>query len=313
MNDANPQGGTWNDVLNEARVRGSTHDILRRDYLKHLHEVRKGRNIIIYYSGWLQKPFLVPNTQVNVGVHDGDKSGFMSAIKGMDTSKGLDLILHTPGGDMAATEALVDYLRAKFKTDICAFIPQLAMSAGTMIACACKEIWMGKQSSLGPTDPQVNGLPATAIIEEFERAAAEIKADNSRALLWQPILNKLQPSTLTQCADVIEWSKELVRTWLATGMMANKTNPVAAAEKAVRDLNDKSKNHSHGRHLSADAAKSYGLNIKRLESDQELQDAVLTLHHACTITLEATMAYKIIENHKGVAFIQSVRQVAIAT
>ena len=46
--------------------------------------------------------------------------------------RGLDLILHTPGGDMAATESLVDYLRAMFGTDICAFVPQLAMSAGTI-------------------------------------------------------------------------------------------------------------------------------------------------------------------------------------
>ena len=39
----------------------------------------------------------------------------------------------------------MDYLRAMWSTDIRAVIPQLAMSAGTMIACSCKEIVMGKQ------------------------------------------------------------------------------------------------------------------------------------------------------------------------
>jgi ClpP class serine protease len=75
----------------------------------------------------------------------------------MDRSKGLDLILHTPGGDMAATESLVDYLRQMFGKDIRAIVPQIAMSGGTMIALAWKEILMGKHSNLGPIDPQFSG------------------------------------------------------------------------------------------------------------------------------------------------------------
>ena len=77
----------------------------------------------------------------------------MSVIHGLDKSKGLDLFLHTPGGDVGATESLIDYLHDSFGGDIRAIIPQIAMSGGTMIACSCKEIIMGKQSSLGPIDP----------------------------------------------------------------------------------------------------------------------------------------------------------------
>lgn len=55
---------------------------------------------------------------------------------------GLDLILHTHGGQIAATESIVHYLRSIFGNNIRAFIPQLAMSAGTMIALSCKEIIM---------------------------------------------------------------------------------------------------------------------------------------------------------------------------
>ena len=36
-------------------------------------------------------------------------NGFMNTVSGMDTSKGLDLILHTPG-DIAATEAIVVFI-----------------------------------------------------------------------------------------------------------------------------------------------------------------------------------------------------------
>ena len=78
----------------------------------------------------------------------------MLCIHKLDRSKGLDLILHTPGGSGAATESLVNYLHQMFGNDIRAFVPQLAMSAGTILACSCKEIYMGKHSNLGLVDPQ---------------------------------------------------------------------------------------------------------------------------------------------------------------
>jgi len=82
----------------------------------------------------------------------------MSAIHELDRSKGLYLVLHTPGGEMAATESLVDYLRAMFGTDIRAVVPQLAMSAGTMVALSCKSVLMGEESSLGlPRPPHLCG------------------------------------------------------------------------------------------------------------------------------------------------------------
>ena len=133
----------WNEILNEIEATGSTHDVVRRRYLSALHKLTK-RNAIVYYSGWLQKPNL-PGVEIN----DADKNGFMSVIYQLDRRKGLDLVLHTPGGDTAATESLVDYLHSMF-TDIRAIVPQLALSAGTMVACASREIIMGKHSSLGP-------------------------------------------------------------------------------------------------------------------------------------------------------------------
>ena len=70
------------------------------------------------------------------------------------TGKELDLILHSPGGSLEAAEQIVTYLRSKYD-NIRAIVPQNAMSAATMIACACDEIMMGKHSALGPIDPQI--------------------------------------------------------------------------------------------------------------------------------------------------------------
>ncbi len=91
----------------------------------------------------------------------------------MDRSKGLDLLLHTPGGDIAATESIVDYLNQIFGNDVRAIIPQISMSAGTMIALSSKQIMMGKQSNLGPIDPQMGGLACQAILDEFKKAVSD--------------------------------------------------------------------------------------------------------------------------------------------
>lgn len=143
---------------------------MRKIYLEKLHN-KTGRNIIVYYSAWLQNEHIQTGHANGFAVSDNDKTSFMAAIGGMsDKTAGLDLILHTPGGDVAATESLIDYLRSLFGTDVRVIVPQLALSAGTIIALSSKEIMMGKQSSLGPIDPQLFGVAAHGIIEEFERA-----------------------------------------------------------------------------------------------------------------------------------------------
>src|SRR5688572_3848996 len=101
----------WGDLLNEINGKGSIHDVVRREYITKLHEVT-GRNVIVYYSGWLEKTPLLNQGMPGFEVNDSDKNGFMSVIHNMDRSLGLDLMLHTLGGDIAATESLVDYLRS---------------------------------------------------------------------------------------------------------------------------------------------------------------------------------------------------------
>ena len=158
--------------------------------LRSVHQ-HTGRNVIAYYSGWLSKQLVV-----GMEINDEDKNGFMMAVHKLDRAKGLDLILHTPGGDIASTQSIVNYLQKMFDDNIRAVVPQLAMSAGTVIACSCREILMGKQSNLGPIDPQVRGVPAYGVIREFERAVKEIKKDAASAAVWQVIIGKFQTISL---------------------------------------------------------------------------------------------------------------------
>jgi ClpP class serine protease len=273
-------------------------DSLRKRSVAAVH-AKTGRNVIIYYSGWLQKQGQVPQKVV---ITDADMNGFMAAICGLDKTKGLDLILHTPGGEVNATEALVAYLRSIFGTDIRAFVPQMAMSAGTMIALSCKEIWMGKHSSIGPIDPQIGGVAAHGIVEEWDKAQSEIKANPVLANAWNPILQKYGATLLGQCQKAIQMADAIVKKWLPEGALHHIADAAVQTEtikKVMESLGEHKKTLNHGRHVSATAAEAMGLNIKWLESEQSLQDAILTVHHSLTLTFTNTPAMKVIENHLG--------------
>ena len=288
----------WNDILKEISETQSTYDYVRRKYLKELAEYT-GRNVIAYYSGWLS----YPNAN-NIDISDSDMTGFMNCIQGLDCSLGLDLILHTPGGFPDAAEAIVTYLRNKFNSDIRVIVPQLAMSAGTMVACASKVIIMGKHSSLGPIDPQFNGIPAYNIRMEFEEAKKDLLSNPANAHYWAIKLQQYPAAFMKTAIDAIELSGKLVEEWLGTCMYdKNIAEDRARISEIVSKLNEHDDSKIHGRHLSADFCSKIGLKIQMLEDDNELQDKVLALHHAYMITIDATRAVKLIENQKKKSFI----------
>jgi len=141
-----------NEIQGEInQLRAASQDLIRRRYLQLLQK-KTGFDTIIYATAFTSSrigqipPYLLQIT-------GEDMQGFMAALHGL-TGDRLDLILHSSGGSLEAAEQVVQYLRAKYNY-IRAIIPQNAMSAATMIACACDEIVMGKQSAIGPIDPQI--------------------------------------------------------------------------------------------------------------------------------------------------------------
>jgi membrane-bound ClpP family serine protease len=298
----------WNEVLAELQSNNKgPHDHIRLKYLSKLH-AHTGRNVLIYYSGWLQKPHIRQGPGVELGITDADKTGFMTCSHQMDRAKGLDLILHTPGGDVAATESVIDYLHSLYAGDIRAIVPQMAMSGGTLIALSCKEILMGRHSSLGPIDPQISGMPAQGILEEFALAAKEIKQDSSRVGVWQPIIAKYWPTLITSSKHAIDWSDSLLRRYLTQCMFKGDAPKIRAKKikKIANLLGKQTTSKSHNRHINPDTARALGINVVNLESDQELQEHVLTLHHTLTHSFTHTNAIKIIENHAGIAYVNQI-------
>jgi hypothetical protein len=302
----------WKQVLaeivnatNQANVvaHGAS-DIIRRGYLQKLSK-HTGRNVIAYYSGWLAKQGIA-----GLEIGDEDKNGFMMAVHGLDRAKGLDLILHTPGGGIAATQSIVDYLHKMFGNNMRAVVPQIAMSAGTMLACSCRTVVMAKHSNLGPIDPHLNGIPAYGVIEEFKRAVKEVKARPQSAALWQPIIAQYRPAFLGQCSHAIKWSNAFVLQQLETVMFEGDPDAKKKARAIVRRLTDYSGNRTHSLHLHSDECQRVGIKVEDLEANSDFQDLVLTVHHCYMHALTNGPAFKIIENQNGAAWVKAQQPVA---
>ena len=220
----------------------------------------------------------------------------MISCHGLDRKKGLDLILHTPGGDVAATESLIDYLYSMFKGNIRAVIPQLSMSGGTLLALSCKEIIMGKESSLGPVDPQFGQMAAQSYLNEFDRAYQEIKADPQKLVMWQQILGKLSPGFLTTCQNAVEWSKEILENSLKRVMLNKCKDQKSTIDSIVSLFWNQKVSKNHARHINKELARDAGVKIIDLEGDNDLQDLVLSLHHLLCLTFQQTSLLKIISS-----------------
>ena len=204
------------------------------------------------------------------------------------------------------------YLRAKFD-HIRVFVPHMAMSAATMICCAADEIVMGKHSFIGPIDPQitlqtglgVRQVAAQAIVDQFAKAVAECN-DPLKMRAWLPMLTQYGPDLLITCENANKLSRGLVARWLEQYMFAGEEDARSQAEAVSNWMASHNEFSTHGKPISRDDGRAHGMNIIDLESDQALQDAILSVYHSVMHTFgQAIQVTKIVENHLGKAFMEN--------
>lgn len=298
----------YRELINEAKMGDSTYDLMRRKYLGRLYRLT-GRNVIVYYSGWLGRANGFETALEGFELDEEDKTGFIATIENLDRSKGLDLLLHTPGGGLGATESLVTFLRSQFGKDIRAVIPQISLTTGTMLALACRQIVMGSQSSLGPIDVHIDGVSAYSALEEFEQFAVAISKDPKTASYLEPIIAQYGPTFINECRKAVRWCGELSKQWLAEGVFDGIKDARHKASKALVALGKGILAKSADARVSfAQARDILGDNVIALEDDERIRDAVMSIHHVTLQTLSAVKARKIIENQRGVVYIAGVRE-----
>ena len=287
---------------------------------EHLDAISKrlgNATVIFYASAFLQKA-----DDDNVSITREDINGFMNALAGTPTDNGLVLILHTPGGDPNAVESIVEYLHAKFDR-INVVIPYLAMSGGAMISLASDLLVLGKQSQLGPIDPQFligNKVhSARAIQEGFNKAREDIEKDIKLAHLWAPILQNMGPSLVLEADKALAYSKELVVSWLNSRMLKGIENEQERSEKAntiaayfnAEDTPNHGQVHVHGQRIGAEKLRELGLKLEFLEDNQGLQNDVLTSYHLMTLIFEMTPSLKFIASDRGKMWVKQQQQILI--
>jgi ClpP class serine protease len=101
-----------------------------------------------------------------IDIHDSEE--VLRAIKLTDPNVPIDLILHTPGGLVLATEQIAMAL-CRHPGKVTVFVPHYAMSGGTLLALAADEIVMDENAVLGPVDPQLGQWPANSILKAVEQ------------------------------------------------------------------------------------------------------------------------------------------------
>ena len=126
-----------------------------------------------------------------------DSEEILRAIKLTDDTVPIDLILHTPGGLVLASEQIANAL-CRHPAKVTVFVPHYAMSGGTLLALSADEIVMDDNAVLGPVDPQVGQFPAASILKVLEQKDAN-KIDDQTM-----ILADISRKALSQVKDTVE-------------------------------------------------------------------------------------------------------------
>ncbi len=283
---------SWDEVTSDL---GKIHSI-RRELLAEL-SAHTGRNTIIYHSAWLDRPELADDPSASLEIHDADVHGFMTVIHGLDRTKGLDLMLHVPGDDMAAAGNLIDYVRRMFGDDVRAIIPQLTVSGSTIIALSCRAIVIGRHSCIRPIDPHLGEDSYAKLIGMCEDADAEGVAEAGLSSLISRF-QQADPKAASRYARTIGWARKAAARRLESNMFKGSGDGGAAVKKILSRLSCRPNDYNVG----IDQAKElFGDRLVELESDDRLQDLVLSVHHAAVASFDGgySACYKIIENQEG--------------
>ena len=128
----------------------------RLRFLRRLERQRRSRVITLIHR---QESRTILGIPVARYIDIDDSEQVLRAIRLTPRDMPIDLILHTPGGLVLATEQIANALK-NHQAKVTVIIPHYAMSGGTLLTLAADEILMDANAVIGPVDPQVGEYPA---------------------------------------------------------------------------------------------------------------------------------------------------------
>ena len=204
-------------------------------------EKRRGSRVITMIHREEMMSFLGIPLRRYIDIEDSEQ--VLRAIRLTPDDLPLDLILHTPGGLVLASEQIACALK-RHPGKVTVFIPHYAMSGGTLVSLAANEIVMDPDAVLGPVDPQLGG-PSGA----FYPAVSILKA------LEQPNANR-EDQTLIM-GDMAR--KAIVQVYDSVLCLVKGTMPEDTGKNLAQALSDGRWTHDYP--ISPDQARELGLNV----------------------------------------------------
>lgn len=262
----------------------------RREYYLQMEKIT-GRPVITY----VMRTHNVP-PGASAFVADDDLVGLMDLTSTIN-GDAVDVLIVSNGGSPEAAERIVVMLRERFDS-VRFIVPHNAYSAATLICFGGDEILMGQAATLGPIDPQINGVPARAILRGVEDVERRMRTEGPEALaaLW-PLLEKYDLSLLEICKTAQELSKDLSHQFLEQYML--KGTAADKILKCVEYFTDYDAHKSHARSIHRKKAREQGLPIVNLEELEGMSDLVYGVYTQFMFWFENTPFYKMFENAYG--------------
>jgi ClpP class serine protease len=149
------------------RLRRDRH---RRELIRQLEKQRDSRVITLIHR---QETVSLLGLPFGRYIDIDDSEQLLRAIRMTPPDMAIDLILHTPGGLVLASDQIA-YALKRHAGKVTVIVPHYAMSGGTLVALAADEILMDPDAVLGPVDPQLGSLPrgswpAASILKALEQ------------------------------------------------------------------------------------------------------------------------------------------------
>jgi hypothetical protein len=291
------------DVRNGAVPPETNLSELRRGVYRDIEQLRQ-RPLFVYAARFTD----IQQGPISLDLFDID--GFTDLVDAVDKStSAVDVLIYSPGGSPEATERIVSILRGRFQDDVQFLVPHSAYSAATMLALSGNQIIMHPSASLGPIDPQVNGIPARSIRRGFDKIRELLRGEGPEALpAYLPLIEKHSIEVLEICDDYLKLSKELVTEWLGKYML---TGPESAntIHDAVEFFADYDTHKTHSRPLMFDKLQGLGLKISIAESP--LRELMREAYVLLNGFFSATSFVKVFENSTGLSWGRQFRSLPV--
>ncbi len=294
----------WNNFI-AANPQISGSDLLAMRYQCY-EDIEKLRNrpLIIYATKFLDTHANIPNF-----IDLSDIDGFTDLVHSIKNGESVDVLLHSPGGRPDATERIVHILRNKFR-EVHFLIPHSAYSAATMLALSGNTITLHPSATLGPIDPQINGIPARSIKRGFEKVKEIIKKEGPEALpAYIPLIEKYSLDLLELCEDSEKLSKDLVTDWIRDFMLLDNEQFDGQIKKSVEFFSDYDTHLLHSRPLIMNKLYQFKLNIA--QADERLSELLWEAYIHLNGFFGLSAFVKLYENRHGVSWGRQFQQVIV--